>query len=63
MSVGKVEAKEYAGEVLAVSAFRLSIVVLHHAISYERLKFRDELCSPKCGLYATHYDILGLCSL
>lgn len=63
MSDGKVEAKEYGGEVLAVSAFRLSIAVLLHAIAYGRHKFRDEFCSPKCGLYPTHYDILGLCSL
>lgn len=34
MRVGKVEAKKYGGEVLAVSAFRLSILVPHHAIAY-----------------------------
>jgi hypothetical protein len=36
MSDGKVEAKEYGWEVPAISAFYLSIFVLHHAIAYER---------------------------
>jgi hypothetical protein len=37
MSDGKVGTKEYGGQVLAVPAFCLSIVVLRHAIAYERL--------------------------
>jgi hypothetical protein len=56
MSDGKVEAKEYSEDALAVSAFCLSTVVLHHAIAYERPKLRDELCSPKCGLYPKQCD-------